>query len=259
MVAADESTSMAWARVMRGISSSAKAVTPRAARVWIPVGAPSGSRRPTSTCRPSTPSIPLSPPASGRTWSSTRAASSTSARLATLRAPLSLNAASGYPAATPAPDSITTSTPALPSRAKAEGTPAITGFLNYHFCRTIRRHGHIIRAVRHALPLGRRRRRQRLLRLDARQRDEPGHPGRDPHLRVRLPGGPRLPADVPRHRARRDVRGPRLHLDGVPPGQERGPQRRDRDAARPRRAEHDRHGLHRARAGLPRGQIAHAR
>ena len=47
---------MAWARVMRGIRSSAKAVAPRSARERTPFGAAIGSRKPTSTCwRPSQP------------------------------------------------------------------------------------------------------------------------------------------------------------------------------------------------------------
>jgi hypothetical protein len=74
------------------------------------------------------PSIP--PPgapaalARGRTWSRMRAACSTSDRLLAMRAPLSLKAPSGKPAAAPAPDSITTSSPALARRGKAEGTTA---------------------------------------------------------------------------------------------------------------------------------------
>ena len=48
-VAMDESTSIACARVMRGISSSANAVAPRSASARTPSGAPSGSRKPTTT------------------------------------------------------------------------------------------------------------------------------------------------------------------------------------------------------------------
>ena len=50
MVAMDDSTSMLCARVIRGISSSANAVTPREAMSRTVSGAPSGSAMPMTTC-----------------------------------------------------------------------------------------------------------------------------------------------------------------------------------------------------------------
>ena len=80
IVAIDDSASMLWARVMRGISSIENAVTPACASVRIASGAPSGSAKPITTC-------PLrSRAVSGgteRTWRMMSAAAKTSSRDAT--------------------------------------------------------------------------------------------------------------------------------------------------------------------------------
>ncbi len=102
-------------------------------------------------------------------------------------------------------------------------------------------------------------RRQRVLRLDARQRDEPRHPRGHSDFGLQAAVRRRLYADVSGHGLRRAFRRPRVHLDGVSAGQARGARRRDRDAARPGCAEHDWHGVHRARTGVRRGTAAAAR
>ena len=89
MVAVDDRTSMAWARVVRGSSSSAKAVAPRAANACTLAGDASGSRNPTVTWRGVIPSKMPSGPRNGRTWSRISAAFSASAREPTTRAPFS--------------------------------------------------------------------------------------------------------------------------------------------------------------------------
>src|SRR5688572_18611396 len=114
----DDSTSMLWARVIRGISSSANAVTPRDAISRTVCGVPSGSAMAIRTWPDR---IDANSPA--RTCS-TMSAAKTSARLSAICAPLSWYALSGNPARSPAPRSIVTSRPAFFSGAIDAGTSA---------------------------------------------------------------------------------------------------------------------------------------
>src|SRR5262245_62171772 len=116
---------MAWARVIRGTSSSANAVTPRFARAAMPSGFARGSRRPTSNCpfRRRSKSAAASP-ATARTRSTTSALANTSSASAARPAPFSTYAESGKPASSPAPRSSSTSRPIFLSCVTLPGTSA---------------------------------------------------------------------------------------------------------------------------------------
>src|ERR1043166_1309464 len=127
MVAMLESASMDCARVMRGISSMERNVTPASARPRAASPAVRGSPKPMTVC-PRRMSARSRPPVSGlapgeRTWRSTSAAAKTSSREAS-RTPFSVYSASGNPASAPAPDSIRNSLPVLLRTESAPGTMA---------------------------------------------------------------------------------------------------------------------------------------
>ena len=118
---------MLCARVMRGINSMARKVTPRSASERAASIAVSGSPKPMTVC-PRRISARSAAPVSGfapgaRTCSSTSAAAKTSSRDAR-RTPFSAYSESGKPARTPAPDSIRNSTPDLFRTPSAPGTIA---------------------------------------------------------------------------------------------------------------------------------------
>src|SRR5215831_3659209 len=118
---------MLWARVIRGISSMARNVTPRAARERAASNAVSGSPKPITVwpgriiARSAAPVSGLAPGA--RTCSSTSAARNTSSRAAVLT-PFSTYSLSGKPAAAPAFVSITRSIPVLWNTESAFGAIA---------------------------------------------------------------------------------------------------------------------------------------
>ena len=105
MVACELSTSMLWARVIRGTSSSEKSVTPRSAAARASPGIPSGSHKPITTCPaciwPSSPAH-CSAFAPAARITSRQSASRASARETTF-APFSAYRSSGKPALAPAP------------------------------------------------------------------------------------------------------------------------------------------------------------
>ena len=116
--------SMDCARVVRGTSSSANSVAPVPATAFTSSGRANGATEPTTTwpARRRDRS-PLAGSASITFTCTSTSAAKTSSRLP-VRAPRSVNAASGYPARSPAPDSITTSKPALVSWGSAVGESA---------------------------------------------------------------------------------------------------------------------------------------
>src|SRR3954453_8074690 len=120
MVPMAESASIFCARVVRGTSSIASAVTPVAARRAVPAGSSSGRRKPMSTCSPA--SSPSSSAGGGCTRAITRQAY-TSVR-PPMRAPAFSKSASERYAPSPAPCSTTTSTPSFTSRCTVSGTSA---------------------------------------------------------------------------------------------------------------------------------------
>ena len=94
MVAIDDSASMLWARVMRGISSIENALTPRSATACAAAGSPSGSEKPMMACPDRSNAVslrPASPAAPGlRTWRTTSASAKSCACDSAIRAPFSL-------------------------------------------------------------------------------------------------------------------------------------------------------------------------
>src|SRR5829696_7188933 len=116
----EESASMLCARVMRGISSIEKAVTPASARLRMASGAPSGSANPMTICPRRSRAV------SGgteRTCSRMSAVEKTASRVVTT-APAVSYAADVNPAAAPASCSTTTSSPVFFRAAAAEGMSA---------------------------------------------------------------------------------------------------------------------------------------
>ena len=119
---------MLWARVMRGISSMERKVTPRSARARAASAAVSGSPKP-MTVWPWRSSARSAAPVSGfapglRTCKITSAVRNTSSRLAARRTPFSTYSESGKPACAPAPGSMSSSTPVLFKTEMALGTIA---------------------------------------------------------------------------------------------------------------------------------------
>ena len=118
---------MLCARVMRGINSMARKLTPRSASARAASTAVSGSPKPMTawlrrnSARSAAPVSGLAP--GPRTCKITPAEPNTSWRFAR-RAPFSAYSASGKPARVPAPASTTTSTPDLPRTENAPGTIA---------------------------------------------------------------------------------------------------------------------------------------
>src|ERR1035441_4603146 len=127
MVAIDERASMLCARVMRGISSMERKLTPRSARLRAASSAVSGSPKPITVCprricaRSCAPVSGLAPGL--RTCSTTSAVSKISSRPA-MRTPLAAYSESGKPAWLPAPASRINSAPVLFSTESAVGTMA---------------------------------------------------------------------------------------------------------------------------------------
>src|ERR1035441_2361973 len=124
----EESASMLCARVMRGISSMARKVTPRSANWRAASPAVSGSPKPMAVC-PCRNSARSAAPVNGfapglRTCRITSAAPNTSSRLAARRTPFSTYSASGKPASVPAPGCMSSSTPVLFKTEMALGTIA---------------------------------------------------------------------------------------------------------------------------------------
>jgi len=108
-VAWEERASMDWARVVRGMSSIAIGVTPRACNAVRVPSLAAGFSRPITT-DPSerrSASLPVSPSRSGPTVAR-MSIGSASLRLATTVAPASTYASSENPACRPAPDSMET-------------------------------------------------------------------------------------------------------------------------------------------------------
>ena len=91
MVAIDDSASMLWARVMRGMSSIENALAPRSATARAAAGSPSGSENPTRACpgrSRAASARPAAPAAPGlRTWRTTSASAKSCACDAAIRAP----------------------------------------------------------------------------------------------------------------------------------------------------------------------------
>jgi hypothetical protein len=119
---------MLCARVMRGMSSMERKVTPRSARARAASSAVSGSPKPMAVC-PCRNSARSAAPVSGlapglRTCKITSAVRNTSSRLAARRTPFSTYSASGKPASDPAPGCMRSSTPVLFKTEMAPGTIA---------------------------------------------------------------------------------------------------------------------------------------
>ncbi len=118
---------MLWALVVRGINSRANSVTPRSARARAWSGIASGSAMPITVC-PACKCGKSARPASGLAPSertcTRQSAAKASARLSATLAPFSTYWASEKPAASPAPDSITTSMPDLARLGRTAGTRA---------------------------------------------------------------------------------------------------------------------------------------
>ena len=94
MVAIDDSASMLWARVMRGMSSIENALTPRSATAWAAAGSASGSEKPMTACPDRSSSdvgtARFAPPHRGlRTWRTTSASAKSCACDSATRAPFS--------------------------------------------------------------------------------------------------------------------------------------------------------------------------
>ena len=124
----DESASILWARVIRGINSMARKLTPRSASERAASRAVSGSPNPMSAC-PLRSSARSAAPVSGlapreRTSTTTSADWNTSARLLAMRTPFSTYSESGNPARRPAPASIRNWVPVLLRTPIAPGTMA---------------------------------------------------------------------------------------------------------------------------------------
>src|ERR1039458_3509918 len=124
----EDRASMLCARVMRGISSMARKVTPRSASARAASPAVSGSPKPMAVC-PCRNSARSAAPVSGfapglRTCKITSAVRNTSSRLPARRTPFSTYSASGKPASPPAPGCMSNSTPVLFKTEMALGTIA---------------------------------------------------------------------------------------------------------------------------------------
>ena len=128
MVAIDDSASMLWARVMRGMSSIENALAPRSATACAADGSASGSEKPMRACPGRSSSMsarPASPAAPGlRTCSTTSASAKSRACDSAIRAPFSVYALSGNPASAPASVSTRTSSDAFASDGSTPGTSA---------------------------------------------------------------------------------------------------------------------------------------
>ena len=127
-VAIDDRASMLWARVIRGISSIEKLVTPRSAISRAASAADRGSERPMMVCpdrirsRSERPASGLAP--SDLTCRITSADPKTSDRRVAIRAPFASYAVSRNPASRPAPASTRTSKPCLVRLGTESGTIA---------------------------------------------------------------------------------------------------------------------------------------
>src|SRR5712691_10327210 len=117
-VACEESASIGWARVMRGIDSIAKATTPREASRSIPSRSVSGWRKAIRTC----PSCKR--PASGSLGFCILTTASAPQAPSPTCAPASTKAESSYVAASPAPGSTRISKPLCTRRSTTSGTRA---------------------------------------------------------------------------------------------------------------------------------------
>ena len=129
---------MACARVMRGIASIAKLVTPASASAFEVSPAVSGARCPISTCPLR--NLPISSPVGGATFTTTSAPNAASAPPTVAFA--SVYCSSGWPEPSPAPDSTMTSlcsarAPATSGISATLRSPAAVSFGTPIFIRTI--------------------------------------------------------------------------------------------------------------------------